>query len=287
MLIAQFTDTHVVAHGARASGTVDSNARLAAAVDQLNRLHPRPDCLLVTGDLTDSGAVEEYRVARSLLDRVEMPVYVGIGNHDHRETMLAELDRPEFAALDEFVHYVVDDHPVRLVMLDSVSAEHHLGEFCEARRQWLAERLAEDPDTPTLVAVHHPPVDTGITVLDAAGPGWAEGLLATLGASTNVGLVTSGHVHRSIQAVVDGLPINVCPSTAHQTTLDLAAAPSAAHLFTLEPGAFQVHRWADGRFTTHTVPIGDWEGVLPTSPEARARFADADPRELFRRRPRP
>jgi hypothetical protein len=48
-----------------------------------------------------------------------------------------------------------------------------------------------------------------------------------------------------------------------------------------------VHRWADGRFTTHTVPIGDWEGVLPTSPEARARFADADPRELFRRRPRP
>lgn len=285
MLLAQFSDTHVTAPGGRTcGGTVDANAGVAAAVETLNRLRPRPDCLLVTGDLTDQGGAEEYRALVELLTPVEMPVHLGIGNHDHRTTMVTELTLPELQDGGAFVQYCVDDGPVRLIFLDSASEEHHMGELCDRRLAWLEARLAEEPDRPTVVTVHHPLFDTGIAFLDGEGPGWADGLIAVLARSPQVELVMSGHVHRSIQSVVAGRLATVCPSTAQQTTLDLADDPSADHLFVLEPAGFQIHRVGEGPVVTHTIPVGEHPGVIPVDAEARARWTSAPPRVLLAKR---
>jgi 3',5'-cyclic AMP phosphodiesterase CpdA len=284
MLIAQITDTHVSAPGvSTCGGAVDSNARLAATIEKLNALTTRPDCVLITGDLADQGDPEEYAQFRDLVAPIEIPVHLLIGNHDDRAVMSEHLDVP--APLPGgWMQYVVDDHPVRLIMLDSTSDVHHMAEFCDERLAWTRDRLAEDPDRPTLVAIHHPPFDTGIRFLDAMGPGWAGPLMALLAEHDNVQLVVSGHVHRSIQALVGGVLANVCPSTAQQSTPDLADQPSADALFVLEPPAFQVHRVGDGPVVTHTIQVGDYEGVIHVSDEARAGFAAKDPYEIFAKR---
>ncbi|MDG2029092.1 MAG: phosphodiesterase [Acidimicrobiales bacterium] len=284
MLIAQITDTHVSAPGVlTCGGAVDSTARFAAAIQQLNSLTPRPACVLITGDLADQGQPEEYEVFAELLDHIEIPVHCAIGNHDDRRVIVNALQLP--APLPGgWVQYCVDDYPVRLILLDSTSNVHHMAEFCEERLNWLRDRLAEQPDRPTVVAIHHPPFDTGIAFLDALGPGWAADLIALLGEHDNVELVVSGHVHRSIQTVVGGNLANICPSTAQQTTMDLAENPSADALFVLEPPAFQVHRVGEGPVVTHTVPVGDYEGVIKVTPEARAGWADGDPRVLLAKR---
>ena len=59
MLIAQITDLHVVGHGQLCQGRVATNAQLQEAVVHINRLEPRPDVVLATGDLTDHGTAEE------------------------------------------------------------------------------------------------------------------------------------------------------------------------------------------------------------------------------------
>ncbi|MDR3508004.1 MAG: phosphodiesterase [Caulobacteraceae bacterium] len=287
MLIAQITDTHVVKTGGRAYGDqVDTNGMLRQAIARLNAFAPRPDLVVITGDLVDHGTPEEYAALKTLLLELELPFYLVIGNHDDRATLMAELDYPHLSGVGPFVQYVVEPYPIRLIALDSTSDEHHRGEFCEQRLAWLSDRLAEQPDRPTIVALHHPPFDTGIVTMDALGPGWADGLNAVLAGYPNVLRVLCGHVHRSIQAVVGGRLMNVCPSTAHQVNLDLAAgAPNPARLaegfFEMEPPAFQLHRWDGQTMVTHTALIERYRLVAPISREMMEAMATrGDLREM-------
>ena len=282
MRIVQLTDTHVVARGNGAyQNRIDTNGMIARAIERVNALRPRPDCVIITGDLTDHGAPDEYAELVRQLERLEPPFYLVIGNHDHRETMLAALDYPHLAGVGPFVQYTVDDFPVRLIMLDSTSDVHHMGEFCEARRTWLEARLAEAPERPTIVALHHPPFDTGIKLMDAAGPGWADGLIETLARYPNVERMLCGHIHRSIQTLVGGRLVSVCPSTAHQVTLDLGAEPSEGGFFEMEPPGFQIHLWQGGRVITHTALVERYPSVFPLSPEMLERMRGMSPEQMM------
>ena len=82
MLIAQISDLHVRPAGALAYGVSETNLSTEHAVHALLRLDPAPDCVLVTGDLTDCGLDEEYALLSGLLARLPMPVYAVPGNHD-------------------------------------------------------------------------------------------------------------------------------------------------------------------------------------------------------------
>ena len=284
MLIAQITDTHVSAPGVlTCGGTVDTSTRLIATLTAINALSPRPDCLIISGDLADQGRPEEYARFVELVAASEIPILVAIGNHDDRVVMVDHLDLPDLMP-GGWVQYCVDDHPVRIIVLDSTSDEHHMAELCEDRMRWLHARLAEDPERDTVLVIHHPPFDTGIALLDGEGTRWADGLQAAVAATPGVRLIVSGHVHRPIQSLVGGVPASVCPSTAQQTTIDLADTPSSDALFVMEPPAFQLHHVVDGRVVTHTVPVGDFERVVHVSAEARAGWADRDPREIFAKR---
>ena len=69
MLLAQISDLHVRPAGERYKDVVDSNRMFADAVEHLNRLDPRPDLVLITGDLVDEGLQAEYDSLRALLGR--------------------------------------------------------------------------------------------------------------------------------------------------------------------------------------------------------------------------
>ena len=101
MIIAQISDTHIVAPGKlfrcpvqgsaadseRVYREFDTAAYLARAVATLNALVPRPDVAVVTGDLVDHGEPEEYEHLRAVLRPLAMPVFVIPGNHDVREPL--------------------------------------------------------------------------------------------------------------------------------------------------------------------------------------------------------
>ena len=70
MIIVQMTDLHVVAAGTLLYGEYDTNARLERAVAHVNAMAPRPDVVVLTGDLVDKGTVEEYELLRSMLDEL-------------------------------------------------------------------------------------------------------------------------------------------------------------------------------------------------------------------------
>ncbi len=87
MLLAQISDPHIKRAGALAYRRVDTAAYLARCVARLNTLDPRPEAVVVTGDLVDAGDLLEYEVLAKLLAPLAMPDYLLVGNHDDRTAL--------------------------------------------------------------------------------------------------------------------------------------------------------------------------------------------------------
>jgi 3',5'-cyclic AMP phosphodiesterase CpdA len=166
MLIAHISDLHIRSDGALIWGR-DTIQALAACVEHILALDPRPDVVLATGDLVDLGCAAEYRALRDGLARLTMPVYVIPGNHDDRAALRACFADLGYLANDgEFLHYTVEGFSLRLVALDTVIPGEVEGGLCADRLDWLDRTLAAEPDRPTLIFMHHPPFASGIWVLD-------------------------------------------------------------------------------------------------------------------------
>jgi 3',5'-cyclic AMP phosphodiesterase CpdA len=260
MLIAQISDLHVGGADVAAYYRLDTRAMLEAAVARINALSMRPALCLVTGDIVENGTAEEYRLARTELDRLAMPWCALPGNHDVRAPMRAVFsDRVPVDEKNEFLHYAIEDFPLRILMLDSVVPGSTHGKLCAARSEWLRTQLSGEREKPTLLAMHHPPFATRQPTVDRVCLAHAGDFAALVSCFPQVEAIISGHVHRSICSRVAQAAASSCPSTAHQMMLALRESDPMA--FTHEPPGFQLHWWdGPGTWTTHTIHIGQFDG---------------------------
>jgi 3',5'-cyclic AMP phosphodiesterase CpdA len=264
MLIAQLTDLHVRPHGMRANRVVETNAMLERALKHVAALDPAPDAVILSGDLTDMGLAEEYEILADLIRTyLTMPVYAIPGNHDAREAMRQGLGHlPGIADDQTFIQYIVDDLPVRLVMLDSIVPGASHGDLCAARLDFLERALAEAPDKPTLVVLHHAPIACGIAFMDEINLRSATAFGAVIARHPRIERVLCGHHHRPIVARFAGTVVQIAPSVAHQVTLNLA--PGAPDSLILEPPAYLLHRWTpESGLVSHQAYVGEFPGPYP------------------------
>lgn len=263
MLLAQISDTHVLAAGRKLFGRVDTAACLERAVAHLNALRPRPDIVLVTGDLVDDGSPAAYGNLHRMLAALESPFSLLPGNHDDRANLRAAF--PHLPALPrggEFLHHVIDGYAPRIIALDTVVPGEDGGTLCPDRLSWLSERLNERLDQPTLIAMHHPPFVTGIEEMDSINCANSAALGEIVARHPQVERIVCGHVHRPICMRWHGTVVTTAPSTAHQVALNLVAAEPVAWVG--EPPACHLHFWngANG-LVTHLSYIGDFGAPQP------------------------
>lgn len=245
MLIAQISDLHVRADGSLMHGKIDTRAALDNCVDHVDQLDPRPDLVLATGDLADRGTPEDYPLLRRALDRLGMPIYIIPGNHDDRAALRACFGDLGYLPTDgPFLHYTLESWPLQLIALDTVLPGEVGGGLCSARLGWLADRLAEQPDRPTVIFMHHPPFASGIGFLDRPPFQGAAEMAGIVRAHRQVRQVICGHIHRAIHLNWAGTCAAVAPSTLYQMNLDLD--PAATFKPTADPPAIALYRWQDG-----------------------------------------
>jgi Icc protein len=233
-VILQLSDLHV---GAPAG---DPDGDLARAVAHVGTLGLRPDAVLVSGDLTEHGDAAEYARVRELLEPLEAPVVALPGNHD-RARELRE-------AFPERAHEGV----IRLVTLDSSRPGRDDGALGEEQLARLDADLAAGDDRPVLVALHHPPLATGMPFLDDIGldPGDAD-RLGAITARHRVARVVAGHVHMVTTGLLGTTPVLTAPSTWRvRARLRLGTPgwePEGA------PAGFALHLPLGGVLTSHVV----------------------------------
>ncbi|WAS99532.1 phosphodiesterase [Nannocystis poenicansa] len=212
---------------------------------------------MITGDLVDRGEIGEYERLRELLAPLQMPVFLLPGNHDDRANLRRVFADHAYLPRDGFLQYTVDDWPVRLVVLDTHIPGAPGGRLCAERLAWLEARLAEEPQRPTVVAMHHPPFSSGLPLMDALGLEGGDELAAVLRRHSQVERVVCGHLHRPIVRRFAGTVACTCPSTTHQLALDLPPANRLA--IVMEPPACMLHLWlgSAGGLVTHVSLIAD------------------------------
>jgi 3',5'-cyclic-AMP phosphodiesterase len=264
ILIAQISDLHLVPRGALCCGRVDTNAYAERAVEAVRRLIPRPDVVIVTGDVIETLREEEYAIAREILERLEMPFYLLSGNHDDSAALKRVFRDYGFASSGppDRLYYATDIGAIRLVVLDSSVPGASHGAISAEQLAFLDRELAAARDRPVLVALHHPPIATGHKMMDSIGLRDPSGLAEVIGRHRNVVRILCGHCHRTVVSTLAGTIVSIAPSTAHQIELALDGDDSLA--FNLEPPAFLLHRWSEAEgMATHLVMVDRFPGPYP------------------------
>ncbi|MGR6322625.1 phosphodiesterase [Micromonospora soli] len=254
MLIAQLSDPHVTTGplGAeRATG-------LHRALGRVLALRPRPDCVVITGDLVDNGRPDEYVALRDVIGRFPLPVHLAAGNHDDRESLLDIFGGTPYLAGGFSAHYHVDHPDATLVVLDSLAPGDAAGRLGEEQLGWLDGVLAGRPEAPAVVCLHHPPVAVGVPVMDAIRLTDAVAFAAVIERHPHVVRVAAGHLHRPVTSGFAGTVLTTAPSTWMQVSLTMTDDPDVGMV--AEPTAFLLHRVAGGSCVTHTVQVSHAAG---------------------------
>lgn len=260
MLIAQITDIHL---GFEPDNPAEFNRkRLDMVIERLMNGPNRPDMLLATGDLVDRGDEASYRRLANALSVCPFPVHLAMGNHDARDAFRAIF--PDVGCVDGFIQYDVslDGGRKRLIVIDTLEEGRHGGAFCETRAAWLTARLAEAPDTPTVIVMHHPPVEVGIDWMNThPDEPWVRRFADVIAGHHQVKALLCGHLHRPIAAPWNGVTVSICASTAPQVSLDLRtidpARPDNRPMIVADDPAYALHRWSEHGLVSHFDTAGE------------------------------
>jgi 3',5'-cyclic AMP phosphodiesterase CpdA len=238
-ILAQLSDLHLHAGGEDRGAAQALRTAVAAVLE----LRPVPDALLVSGDLGERGEPAEYAQARELLAPLPMPVHVLAGNHDDHEALSEAFGTP--------MRYTARVGEIALVACHTPLPGRMEGRL---DLEWLEAELEAARGGPVVIAMHHPPLLTGIPVLDEIGLPAEQraGLGELLARFPNVRRVVAGHVHRSAFAVLGGCGVVTAPSTNLQARLEIGAR---AFDFVREPPGFLLHVELDGELVSHLQPL--------------------------------
>jgi len=251
MIIAQISDTHI------ALDTPDADRRIRdfeRTIADINALDPQPDVIVHTGDIAHNGRPDEYAEAVRILGHARAPVYVLAGNKDDRANLRAAFAARGYLLTDsEFIDYAVENFPVRLIAVDTLSSASNRGDFCPVRAKRLIDMIDAETSKPIAVFAHHPPfeVEVGPDPINFDTPEAMERLRQALQHSGRVVHVFSGHVHRGTAGHVGRIPATVMPSIA--TTLRKGEYPANMKMRPI----YHIHRFDPAwGFTTESRMVG-------------------------------
>jgi len=227
--VLQLTDPHLTASADGALLGVNTRDSLAAVIDEVLRVHGQPDLILATGDLSQDASAEAYRYFGQQLQVFQCPSLWIAGNHDDSARMnaiAAEFESNERQRVQGGWHFV---------MLDSSVKGKVFGALSEAELAFLDSALSQHPELPTMVCLHHHPVDIHSDWMEKIGLKNRDDFWQIVDGHPQVKVVLWGHIHQELQQHRDNVQLLATPSTCIQ----FATGSSKFAVEPLAPG----YRW--------------------------------------------
>jgi Icc protein len=249
MRIAHLSDPHLM----RGPLAAQPAANLAEAFGRLLSIEPRPDCVVITGDLADTGHPEEYAMLDSILRRCPVPVHLATGNHDDPGALIARFGDTPFLADGVSTSYFVEYPEATIIVADSWLDGSPAGYLGPDQLAWIDRALGARPGVPAFVCLHHPPLAVGMPFLDGMMLTDAVELGEVVRRHPQVVRLLAGHVHRDVSALFAGTLMTAAPSTFRQSALRIHDAEPPGYV--AEPTVFLLHLLDGADCVTHSVAI--------------------------------
>lgn len=233
---ALISDPHIAADRAKLGRNINMAAQLTTVVDDVLSVPRRPAGALVNGDLAfNTGETADYATFAELIQPLraaQIPLHLGLGNHDHRERFWAALreDASVKRPLADRQAAIIRTERANWFLLDSLDKPNSVpGRLGEAQLAWLTRALDANADKPALVMVHHNPrvAADKITLIDE------DAFYAVIRPRRQVKAYLFGHSHRwNVEKDPSGIHLINLPTTAYVFE---AGRPAGWVLAQLEP----------------------------------------------------
>lgn len=220
--LLHLSDTHLIAGSGDLYGDVNADRLLRQIFSELEASGARPEAIIFTGDIADTGEVEAYKRIKSVVNPVAealgAEVIWAMGNHDDRASF-----RKHLLGQPESTDPVTSSHNInglRVLVIDTSVPGHHYGEISEDQLAWLSQELATPAPDGTILALHHPPIPA---VLDMAMTVELRDQykLAEVVRGSDIRAIIGGHLHYSSTATFAGIPVSVASSTCYTQNLNV------------------------------------------------------------------
>ncbi|PMN90220.1 phosphodiesterase [Enterovibrio norvegicus] len=250
--VIQLTDIHLVPRQQRVSKVLDTYTLFEQAIEKIADDLPRlghVDAIVVTGDVSDNGDEESYRDFHSIISRLNLPYVVIPGNHDKREAMVSAIDGLSACGETGELNSVYALEAFDIIALDTVIPGSGAGALSDNTLAFLESALATHSEKPALIALHHPPFDSGIQFMDNIGLKGRDEMARILTQSPREKRVICGHLHNSIVCNMGNATVLSAPGVASSFMTDYR--DDAPVGFTQDPGGYMVHDWHHGFRSTY------------------------------------
>ncbi len=258
--ILQISDPHIMIPPGKVSNKLETLLLFEQVIDHIlenmEKIAP-VDVVISTGDIADIGDVQSYQAFRKQIERLGLPYLMIPGNHDLRAPMHHCFKDLGFMPESGKINWVHDLKDLRIIGLDSLIEGKGGGLFDAASARFLERALAGAAQKPVLLAIHHPPIKSGIWFMDKIGLEGHELLAETLRPFTNEIRIISGHLHASITGTINDRVVVVGPSTCSAFATDYRADAPVG--FMTGPRGYVVHDWDNG-FRSNCTYITSFNG---------------------------
>ena len=249
--VLHITDCHLNEDRSKDLLGMNTYDSLIAVLDEIKAEGIEPDCILVTGDISQDGSVVAYQTMKDELAAFNCPIRWFPGNHDHRQNMSQVVG--ESAELEK----VLKLGAWQLVLLDSLSPGNVHGELEQSELDVLSSTLNAD-NAHALVCLHHHPVEIGALWLDRIGLRDPEAFLDIVDENEHVEAVLWGHIHQEFDEQRKGKRMLATPSTCIQ----FKPKSDEFGLDELAPGYRWLNLYEDGSIETKVKRANSFEYEL-------------------------
>lgn len=206
--IAQFSDLHLSTQDDGLSKGVDCWAQLKKMLNHLS-YQESVQALVLTGDIAHDELRKTYECLYEVLQAQDIPYWLVPGNHDDPGLMREIFSEQVHDELESMSFCTVVDG-VAVIGLDTHEPGSDGGYLSPATLDWFYRQCELNAESPVMVFMHHPPLDTGDDFFDSIGLRERDSFWVNMKRYPQVKSFGFGHLHRSLllneQPWVQGAP---------------------------------------------------------------------------------
>jgi 3',5'-cyclic-AMP phosphodiesterase len=252
--IIQLTDCHLFTDPKTVLRGIVTWPRFQRVLEDIQREFPDVDLLIMTGDTAHDEQLATYESVREALGSWCDRLRIIPGNHDERAA-LTNVFRSACSSEGDRVVFELNRKGWQVIGLDSQIPGEVPGSLEHHQLDWLDSLLARTRELPTLLLVHHPPIQVNSLWLDRLRLRDADELATIVAAHPQVRLIGCGHVHQEAWGSLAGAAVMTTPAVgppfrARTAELEIESRPPC-------------YRWlelrADGNWRTQVISLREGE----------------------------